>query len=83
MKTKFTPDQKVQIVLESIKTNIGTAERGLHESGIHCKMRGRMKSKNMPNAMGNVFACFMTWKVQWLITWQRADKIPLTVNQTT
>ena len=26
MKTKFTPDQKIQIVLESIKTNIGTAE---------------------------------------------------------
>lgn len=25
-KTKFTPDQKIQIVLESIKTNIGTAE---------------------------------------------------------
>ncbi len=26
MKTKFTPDQKIHIVLESIKTNIGTAE---------------------------------------------------------
>lgn len=25
-KTKFTPDQKIQIVLESIKTGIGTAE---------------------------------------------------------
>ena len=25
-KTKFTPDQKIQIVLESIKTSIGTAE---------------------------------------------------------
>ena len=25
-KTKFTPEQKVQIVLESIKTGIGTAE---------------------------------------------------------
>ena len=25
-KTKFTPEQKIQIVLESIKTNIGTAE---------------------------------------------------------
>ena len=25
-KTKFTPEQKVQIVLESIKTNISTAE---------------------------------------------------------
>ena len=24
--SKFTPDQKIQIVLESIKTNIGTAE---------------------------------------------------------
>ena len=26
VKSKFTPDQKVQIVLESIKTNISTAE---------------------------------------------------------
>ncbi len=26
VRTKFTPDQKIQIVLESIKTNIGTAE---------------------------------------------------------
>lgn len=25
-KTKFTPDQKIQIVLESIRTGIGTAE---------------------------------------------------------
>ena len=25
-KTKFTPEQKIRIVLESIKTNIGTAE---------------------------------------------------------
>lgn len=25
-KTKFTPDQKIQIVLESIKTGMGTAE---------------------------------------------------------
>ena len=25
-KTKFTPDQKIQMVLESIRTNIGTAE---------------------------------------------------------
>ena len=25
-KTKFTPEQKIQIVPESIKTNIGTAE---------------------------------------------------------
>ena len=25
-KTKFTPEQKIQIVLESIRTNIGTAE---------------------------------------------------------
>ena len=25
-KTEFTPEQKIQIVLESIKTNIGTAE---------------------------------------------------------
>ena len=25
-KTKFTPEQKIQIVLESIKTNIGMAE---------------------------------------------------------
>ena len=25
-KTKFTPDQKIQIVMESIKTNISTAE---------------------------------------------------------
>ena len=25
-KSKFTPDQKIQIVLESIKTSIGTAE---------------------------------------------------------
>ena len=25
-KTKFTPDQKIQIVMESIKTSIGTAE---------------------------------------------------------
>ena len=25
-KTKFTPEQKIQIVLESIKTNISTAE---------------------------------------------------------
>ncbi len=25
-KTKFTPEQKIQIVLESIRTNTGTAE---------------------------------------------------------
>ena len=39
VKSKFTPDQKVQIVLESIKTNISTAElcrkHNLHPQTFH------------------------------------------------
>ena len=47
-----------------IPSTNNAAERSLREIVVYRKIRGGLKSENTPNIMGNIFTCFMTWKVQ-------------------
>lgn len=58
------PDLFTFVLNPAVSPTNNPAERGLREIIVHRKVRGQMKSENMPEVMGNIFTCFTTWKAQ-------------------